>query len=415
MNKPLPQDPMMRELIQMARRHQMTRRTALAGVGATATALALAACSPAGSAGKKLSPAKDLSDSEKVIIWDNWPDYMDVDDAGKYPTLERFQSQSGIKVEYNIRIDDNNSYWAIVKDQLALGQDIGADVACPTEWLVARMISLGYLQDLDSANIPNKKNLNPAYLGASFDPNRDKSMPWQGIFAGIGYNKKAYKEATGKEAPETLDDLWDDALKGRVVVLSEMRDTIGLILLAQRVDITKDSTLTEDTFMNAIDFFKQKVSDGNISIKGNSYSQDLASGAAIAGITWQGDIAILNAEKGTESDPEPYGFILPSSGATISADSFIVPMGATHKRNVEELINYYYDPVNAAELAAWVNYITPVIGAQEVAAKIDEELASNQLIFPNEKTLSNAFAFRALTGAEELSFAQAFEKILLGA
>jgi spermidine/putrescine transport system substrate-binding protein len=172
------------------------------------------------------------------------------------------------------------------------------------------MVTLGYLQDLDAANIPNKKNINPAYLGASFDPNRDKSMPWQGIFGGIGYNKKAYKEATGKEAPESLDDLWAESLKGRIVVLSEMRDTIGLILLANGVDITKDSTLTEDKYMAAIDFFKQKVSDGNISIKGNSYSQDLASGAAIAGITWQGDIAILNAEKGTEADPEPFGFIL---------------------------------------------------------------------------------------------------------
>jgi spermidine/putrescine transport system substrate-binding protein len=414
MNKPLPEDPMMRELVQMARRHQMTRRTALAGAGATAAALALAACAPAGSQGPALTPATDLSDAEKVLIWDNWPDYMDVDDDGNYPTLNRFQEQSGIKVEYKIRIDDNNSYWAVIKDQLQLGADIGADVACPTEWLVARMVALGYLQDLDAANIPNKKNINPAYLGASFDPDRIKSMPFQGIFAGIGYNKKAYKEATGKEAPESLDDLWADTLKGRVVVLSEMRDTLGLILLANGVDITSSSSLNEDAFMTAVDFFRAKVSDGNISIKGNSYSQDLASGAAIAGITWQGDIAILNAEKGTDADPEPYGFILPSSGATISADTFVVPMGATHKKNVEKLIDFYYEPANAAELAAWVNYITPVLGAQEEAAKLDASLAENQLIFPNEKTLSNAFAFRALSGAEELSFAQAFEKVLLG-
>ena len=114
MNKPLPEDPMMRELVQMARRHQMTRRTALAGAGATAAALALAACSPAGSQGTALTPATDLSDSEKVLIWDNWPDYMDVDDDGNYPTLNRFQEQSGIKVEYKIRIDDNNTYLSLI-------------------------------------------------------------------------------------------------------------------------------------------------------------------------------------------------------------------------------------------------------------------------------------------------------------
>jgi spermidine/putrescine transport system substrate-binding protein len=413
MKKSLPEDPMMRDLVVMARRHQMTRRTALAGAGATAAALALAACSPAGSGDKELTPATDLSDSEKTLIWHNWTAYMDESEDGKtYPTLARFEEQSGIKVEYKIEIDDNNSYYGKVKDQLALGQDIGADTACPTDWLVARMVNLGYVQTLDAANIPNKKNIAPAYLGASFDPNREKSMPWQGILSGIGYNKAAYKEATGKDAPRSLADLWDPALKGRVGVLSEMRDTIGLILLEQGIDITSESSLNSDAFMNAVDFFESKVADGQISkIKGNSYLEDLKNGDTIAAIAWSGDITVINYE----TDGDNFGFVFPEAGATISADSFIVPMGATHKKNVEALINYYYDPVNAAELAAWVNYVTPVVGAKEEAIKIDPSLAENQLIFPSAETLAKTHAFRALSGAEEQKFGAAFQKILLGA
>lgn len=403
---------MMIELIKQARRQQMTRRTALAGAGAGALAVALAACAPGGNTSTGLTPAKDVSDSEKNLVWHNWSLYMDETEDGRYPSLEKFQAESGITVEYKIEIDDNDTYYGKVKDQLMQGKDIGADVACPTEWMAARWVNNGYVQKMDAANIPNKKNVAPAYLGAQYDPERDYTLPYQGILGGITYNKVAFKEATGKDAPGSLEDLWDPALKGRVGVLSEMRDTIGLILLAQGIDIADPNSLTEDAFMNAIDFFRGKVEDGQIArIKGNSYSEDLNNGDTIAAIAWSGDTVQLNLSAGEEK----YGFFIPESGATISADVFTIPMGATHKRNVEELINFYYDPANAAMLAAWVNYVTPVVGAQEEAVKIDPALAENQLIFPSEDFLKNTHGFRSLSGKEELSFSKAFQEILLGA
>lgn len=413
MNKPLPEDPMLRSLVQMSKRHQMTRRTVLAGAGGSAAALALAACSPGGNSTPKLTPATDVSSTEKTLVWDNWQLYMDYDEeTGKHPTLDKFTSETGIAVTYRENFEDNDTYYATNKDQLALGQDIGADVTCPTQWMAARWINSGWVQQFDAANIPNKANLAPAYLGAAFDPQRDYSIPYQGIIAGITYNKKLYKEATGKDAPATLEDLWDPALKGRVGVLSEMRDTIGLILMAQGIDIASESSLTTDAFMNAIDFFSGKVSDGQIAkIKGNSYKEDLENGDTIAAIAWSGDIVQLNLMAGEEK----YGFLIPESGGTISADCFVVPMGATHKANVEELINFYYDPANAAALAAWVNYVTPVVGAQEEAMKIDKALASNELIFPTEKTLSLTHSFRSLNPTEDKDFGAAFQQVLLGA
>lgn len=412
MKKGLPQDPMLRQLVVMAREHQFSRRAALAGLGGTAAALSLASCAPAGTS--SLTPATDLSDSEKVLVWHNWPAYMDENEDGSaYPTLDRFQEQTGIQVDYKVEIDDNDTWYAKVKDQLALGQDIGADVACPTSWLVDRMITLGYLQTLDNANMPNKvANLAPAYLGPANDPDRLLSVPWQGILGGIGYHKAAFKEATGKDAPTSMDDLWSPALKGKVGLLSEMRDSVGLTLLSMGVDITSADSLTEDKFNEAIDFIAAQISSGQIfNIKGNSYLEDLKTGNIIAATAWSGDITVLNFE----TDSEDFAFVFPETGATISSDSFVVPMGGTHKKNVEALINYYYDPVNAAELAAWVNYVTPVVGAKEEMMKIDPALAENQLIFPNEQTLSKTHAFRALTGQEEQRFASAWQNVLLGA
>ena len=414
MKRELPQDPMLRDLVQMARNHQISRRAALAGVGGTAAALTLASCAPAD---EGQVAATDVSDSEKVLIWHNWPAYMDEDDDGNYPTLERFQAESGISVDYRIEIDDNDTWYAKVKDQLELGADIGADVACPTGWMASRLQNLGYLQTYDNANMPNKvANIAPSYLGSAEDPDRIYSIPWQAGFAGIGYNKQAYKDATGKDAPGSMADLWAAELKGRVGLLSEMRDTVGLVLLSQGIDITSSSSLSEDAFMAALDAIKEQIDAGQIyNVRGNSYLDDLATGNIIASTAWSGDITVINYEAGTDDDPEPFGFIFPDSGATLWADVFVTPNGATHKRNVEELINFYYDPANAAELALWVNYITPVVGAQDAAAEVDEELAENQLIFPNADTLSQSKAFRSLTGQEEQRFASAWQNLLLGA
>jgi spermidine/putrescine transport system substrate-binding protein len=373
--------------------------------------MSLASC--AADTKSALTPAEDLSDSEKVLVWHNWPLYMDGEDDGSYPTLNRFMSESGITVEYMMEIDDNDTWYAKVKDQLALGTDPGFDVACPTNWLVNRMIGLGYLQTLDNANMPNKvANLAPAYLGDANDPERTLSVPYQGIIGGIVYNKQMYKEATGKDAPTSLADVWAPELKGRVGLISEMRDSVGLTLLSQGIDITSEESLTEDAFNAAVEFIAAQVSSGQIfNIKGNSYGEDLVNGNIIVALAWSGDTTILNAEVGEER----FGFVVPDTGSTISSDSFVVPMGSAHKKNAEALINYYYDPVNAAELAAYVNYVTPVVGAKEEMLKTDPALAENPLIFPSEEFLSNVHAFRALTGQEEQRFATAWQNVLLGA
>lgn len=404
MTRPLPQDPIIRQLVLQARRAQVSRRHLLQGAGIGATALTLAACAPGASNAPE--PADDISSSDKTLRWSNWPAYIDEDEEGNYPTLERFTEETGIEVEYKVDIDDNNTYYGTIKDQLALGQDTGADTFCLTDWMVARLIRFGYVQDLDAANIPNKKNLAPALLNPDFDPGREKSLPWQNGFAGIAWNTEELPNGL-----ESVDDLWKPELKGKVTVLSEMRDTMGLIMLSQGVDIS-GSDWGSDEYNAAIEVLEEHVTSGQIfGIKGNEYMQDFVSGDAIAGITWSGDITVLNAEAGFEK----WKFALPSAGGTLWGDTFVVPMGSPRKKNAETLMNYYYEPEVAAEVAAWVNYITPVVGAQEVAAEMFPEVAENQLIFPNAETLSNAHIFRTLDPADDQEFNAEFQRVKLGA
>ncbi len=404
MPRNLPQDPMIRQLVQQAMQSQLSRRRVLQAAGMGAGALALAACAPTGST--TVTPATDVSDTDKTLTWSNWPAYIDENDEGEYPTLLAFQDSTGITVEYKVDIDDNSTYYGTIKDQLALGQETGADTFCLTEWMVARLIRFGYVQELDAANIPNKANLAPALLNPDFDPGRMMSLPWQNGFAGIAWDTDALPGGL-----ESIDDLWNPELKGKVTVLSEMRDTMGLIMLGQGVDIsTADWGM--DEFSAAIEVLEANVTSGQIlGIKGNEYLEDFASGNAVAGIVWSGDITAANFEAGYEK----FKFVLPSAGGTLWGDTFVVPMGSPRKKNAETLMNYYYEPEVAAEVAAWVNYITPVVGAQEVAAEKYPEIAENQLIFPNEETLSNAYIFRSLDSDDDQAFNEEFQRVKLGA
>ena len=369
---------------------RVSRRAVFAGAGAVAGASALAACGSGGS-----------GSSADSVRWANWTLYLDVDDSGKhYPTLEAFEKKYNLKATYSEDINDNDEFFGKIQGQLKLGKDIGYDLITPTDWMAARYIRLGYTQKFDAANIPNAKNILPTLAHPSFDANREQSLTWQGIMGGIGWNKAVYPKGM-----KSLDDLWTPANKGKIVVLSEMRDTIGIILMSQGVSI---ENVTEAQFMNAVDFLAKKISDGWIrGVKGNEYKEDLISGDATAVIAWSGDMFQLSTENAGKFD-----FAIPESGGTISGDNFLIPSTATAegKKNAETLINYYYEPAVAAEVAAYVNYVTPVLGAQEEMAKFDAELAKSEYIFPTEKTMSRLNVFKALTPTEETVWTEAFQK-----
>jgi len=368
----------------------VSRRAVIAGAGGLGAAGLLAACG-----------GSDSADSANSVRWGNWPLYLDYDeDTKKYPTLEKFIEQTGIAATYFEDYNDNDEFFGKVQAQLKLGEDIGYDLVTPTDWMAARWIRLGYTQKFDAANIPNKSNILDSLASPSFDANREQTLTWQGIMGGFGWNVEKNPKGI-----RTIDELFAPQNKGKIVVLSEMRDTVGIILLSQGVNL---QTVTEDQFMNAVDFMAKKIADGWIrGVKGNEYAEDLTSGDATAVIGWSGDMFILKSENEGKFD-----FALPESGGTISGDNFVIPstVSAEGKANAEKLINFYYDPAIAAEVAAYVNYVCPVKGAQAEMEKIDPALAASPFIFPDAAMSAKLNVFRSLTPAEETSWSEAFQK-----
>lgn len=405
---PRPLDPRVRALVEA----RLSRRSVLLGAAGTVGLGALAACgtgggtSPSGTGGAtgpaRPAPAADRSDQDKVVNWANWTLYLDYDeDTKKYPTLEAFQKKTGIRATYAEDIDDNDTYYGKISGQLRNGQDIGKDVVVFTDWMTGRCIRAGYAQELDAAAMPNSKNLLPALTDVDYDPGRKYSLPWAGIFGVLAWNKEKVPGGL-----KSVSDLWKPELKGRVEVLSEMRDTVGLIMLEQGVDIS--GSFTADQFQAGVDELEKHISDGQIrQVKGNSYKEDLVSGDALAVIGWSGDIFQLNYE-----NDDKFGVAIPEAGGTYSFDNLMIPVGSPRKKNAQKLIDYYLDPAVAAEVAAYVNYVCPVEGAQAEMEKLDPDLAKSQWIFPDASTLARAKAFRTLTPDEDTQFSEAFQKVI---
>ena len=349
----------------------------------------------------------DRSATDKKVAWANWTAYLDYDEkTKKYPTLEAFIKETGIQASYSEDVDDNDSYVSKIKPQLQASprQDINRDIFTLTDWMANRVIRDGLVQPLDLIRMPHVANLRESLKDVSFDPGRRYSLTWQSGFAGIGYDKSK----VGREL-KSLSDLWAPDLKGKVTVLSEMRDTVGLIMQQQGVDIS--GKFTKDQVANAMAEVTKRIADGNIRrVKGNAYMEDLKSGNAIAGIVWSGDLFVLRAE----TENENWEFVIPDSGGTLWSDNMMIPITSTHRRNAMALMDYYYRPEVAAKVAAYVNYVCPVEGAQEVLKKEDPELADSPFIFPTEQWIKEhkIQGFRALDPQEDADYSAMWAKVV---
>ncbi len=389
-------------------RGALTRRSLLRASGMGALALGgistLGACGipPAGRT-EGSAASDDHSAKEKEVHFSNWTEYMDVsEDEKSRPTLQAFTERTGIKVKYTEDINDNVEFFGKIKPQLAAGQNTGRDLICVTDWLAARIIRLGWAQKLDHANLPHAfANVSAQFRTPDWDPGRAYSFPWTGIPAVIAYNKKA----TGGRKVDSVTQLLDDPkLKGRVSFLSEMRDTVGMTLLDQGKDPGKFS---DADFDGAIGRLQKAVDKKQIRrFTGNDYTADLSKGDIAACVAWAGDIIQL------QTDNPDIEYAIPAAGYITSSDNLLVPAQARHKTNAEKLIDYYYEPPVAAQLAAYINYVCPVDGVREELAEIDESMASNTLILPDKEMAAKSRSFRSLSTKEETAYEEKFAKLI---
>jgi spermidine/putrescine transport system substrate-binding protein len=351
---------------------EITRKALLQRGAAGVTILSLpgilAACG--GGGGGSEAGGGELKD---VLDFSNWPYYMDTE-GKKHPTLDQFTQETGIKVNYFEDVNSNDEFFAKVQGRLAQGQGIDRDIIVATDnsRFPALYVDEGWVQPLDKSLIPNFENLIEAQASPPFDPDRTYSLPWLSGMDGIAWNE----EVTGPVTSMT-QLLEDPELKGKVTVLSEMSDTIGLVLLDNGDD---PANVTDEAFDRALQRIQAAVDSGQIRrFTGNDYVQPLTQGDIAACVAWGGDIASAGIPK--------LKWALPDKGGIIWTDNMLIPTGGSVP-TASTFMNFYYDPKISAQLAVGTSYMTAVKGVKEEAIKLDPDSGNNPLIFPDDETLA---------------------------
>jgi spermidine/putrescine transport system substrate-binding protein len=341
--------------------------------------------------------AKAEGEPSGELVIANWPLYIDKQ------TIPEFEGETGISVKYVEEINSYDEFFAKMQPSLERGESGDRSLIVATDWLAKRMYDLGYLQRLDQeALAPALENLNPEIKPASTDPDHEFSIPWQGGLTGLVVNTEDAPDFT------SVNDVFDPRYKGRVVLISELREVVPLFMKADGID---PEEATEEDWLATIEKLRQGVRSGQIrSIGGNEYVRDMASGDAVAAVAWAADAIQLQAD-----DPA-IDFVMPEEGCITWYDNWVIPVGAPNPTAAYEFINYTYEPENQAQIVSYVSSVTPVAGVREILEQEDPEVADSELIFPTEDYTAECSSAISPPGGPEAEHRveQAWSDVLIG-
>lgn len=261
------------------------------------------------------SPKMEVTSKEVNLFV--WTEYIPQD------MIDCFEKVYGIKV--------NRDEYSANEEMYAKLSKGGAnyDLVQPTDFIVGLMVRQGLLQKLDQAKLPLMKNLDPAYLKLSFDPNNDYTIPYEAGTDAIVVNTEKVKNP-----PKSWADLWNPEYAGRMVALDDSRAVIGMTLLTLGYDVnTKDKA--------QLDAAKKKLAELVKGIKlfdSDSPKTALIAGDVDLGMTWTGEAFVANQEN------PAIQYVYPTEGPMIWQDNYAIPKDAPHLDAAYAWLNYVYQP-----------------------------------------------------------------------
>ncbi|HEX7060266.1 MAG TPA: spermidine/putrescine ABC transporter substrate-binding protein [Solirubrobacterales bacterium] len=348
-------------------------RVVAAAVAVVVLALGVAACggdTVGGGNNEAVTTAKGGPVTGSLTI-SNWPGYID---PGPNGTVAEFENDTGVSLDYIEDVNDNEAFFGKMQPQLEQGQSGGRSIFVLTDWMAKQMYDLGYLQEINHNDLPTVfANLVPTLESPSFDPQRKFSVPWQSGMTGIWVDTS--------KAPDvrSVNDLFDPQYKGKVTMLTEMRDTVPLVMKADGIDPAEATT---QDWLDTIDKIKEAADSGQIRrFTGNDYTEDLTAGNVVASIGWSGDASIIENENAE--------WRMPTQGCMLWSDNMVIPVGAPNTAAALGWMEFVYQPEVAADLTKYITYVSPVDGVQDVIAKQDPQLAKDPLVFPSAEFQRN--------------------------
>lgn len=287
----------------------------------------------------------------------NWTDYISPD------VLKRFEEETGITVN----LDNYDSNETLLSKLQTGGANY--DVIVPGDYMVAQMVELGLLEEVDPASFPNGSNIKPEFMDVYFDPGRKYSAPYMYGTTGIAYDPTK----AGGEVTSWAD--FFDADSPAAGKIGTLNDQVEVIHAALRSVGAEPCSTNRDDYVKVEELlagWKPNVavinSDGVIG--------RMASGEQTVHMMWNG--AFTRAQ----ADNANLEYVYPAEGITLWSDNFAVPVGAQNIDNAKIFINWMMDPANIGEATNFVGYDNGITGSD---AFMDEALGTNSaVIIPEE-------------------------------
>jgi spermidine/putrescine transport system substrate-binding protein len=386
----------------MARRAFLGRSAGAFAMAAGLSSL-LAACGIQGTAEanlEQLAKAAANVNHPKVPIgnwtFSNWPLYIDKS------VLKDFDRKFGGKVKYVEEINDNNEFYGKVRPQLSAKVSIGRDIVVLTDPMASRWVASSFVTPIDKRNTPNvTANLVDTLKHPPFDPQRLYTAPYQSGALGLGYDIKA----TGREL-KSISEFFNPEWKGKVTMFSDAQDSASTVLIGDGVDPAKADL---DRHLQAVEKIAKAADAGQFRrFTGNDFATDLTNGNIVLALVYSGDMLQLSL------DNPNLRFAYPEEGSLIWTDNKMLPAKVEHPFAAETMMNFLYDPVVAAKVATYVNYMPPVKGVREIMAKTDPALADNPLIFPPAEVAKQFYLYQTFSSPQRQTLDEAMARVTGG-
>ncbi len=332
------------------KKHRMTHIRQTAAVLVLLTSAALCGC------------ASDKGVNGQVIVY-NWGEYIDP------KTIEMFQEETGIKVIYD-EFETNESMYPKVESGA-----VAYDIACPSDYMISRMIQNGMLSEIDYDKIPNaKKNIGAQYYEQSrgFDPENKYAVPYCWGTVGILYNKTMVEEPITRWA-----QLWDEKYADNILMQDSVRDAFMVAekrngysmntLDAEELEASKNLLISQKPLVQA--YVVDQVRDKMIG------------GEAAIGVIYSGE-AIY-----TQKENPDLVYVIPEEGTNVWIDSWVILKNAPNKENAEKFIDFMCREDIALMNFEYITYSTPNVAARELIE--EEDIKNSEIAFPDLSQYDN--------------------------
>lgn len=247
-----------------------------------------------------------------------WSDYIDPD------VVAAFEKANGCEVAIDT-FDSNEAMFA----KLQAGST-GYDLLTPSSYQIPMMVQNGMIRPIDKALVPNvAKNFDKAYDVAILDKTMAYNVPYIVTYTGFAYRK----DKVGNAPVDSWKVFECAALKGRMSLLSDMRETIGGALMALGHSLNSTNAAEIERAADLVIKWKRNVAK----FDNEQYKTAVASAEWLVGHGYSSDTTQIM------EDSDQIGFSLPKEGFTICFDELVVSASAPHPELAHKFINYLYD------------------------------------------------------------------------